>query len=388
MAISNSVKGGVWILAATIIGSSMVFIDGTVVNVALPVLQKEFSASLVDASWVVEAYALMLAALMLVGGSLGDRFGRKKLFALGIVVFALASIACGAAQSVQQLIVSRAMQGIGGALLTPGSLAIITASFDQESRGKAIGTWSGFSAILAGFGPVLGGWLIDHASWRWAFWINVPLAVAALVILFFKVPESRDKESAKHLDWTGATLATFGLGLLVYGLIESSNAGVSTLVCMLTIVGGVVLLVLFTIVESRSKSPMMPLALFKSKTFAGANLLTLFLYAALSGTLFFLPFNLIQVQGYATTEAGAALVPVGWVGCEVWSEKTTHNWTNDRWTWIFTLRCPLDRPKLLGLVLSSSDCAWAGYGDRRRASNNCRDGRRRSAAFGIGLRHQ
>jgi EmrB/QacA subfamily drug resistance transporter len=309
MAISNSVKGGVWILAATIIGSSMVFIDGTVVNVALPVLQKEFSASLVDASWVVEAYALMLAALMLVGGSLGDRFGRKKLFALGIVVFALASIACGAAQSVQQLIVSRAMQGIGGALLTPGSLAIITASFDQESRGKAIGTWSGFSAILAGFGPVLGGWLIDHASWRWAFWINVPLAVAALVILFFKVPESRDKESAKHLDWTGATLATFGLGLLVYGLIESSNAGVSTLVCMLTIVGGVVLLVLFTIVESRSKSPMMPLALFKSKTFAGANLLTLFLYAALSGTLFFLPFNLIQVQGYATTEAGAALVP-------------------------------------------------------------------------------
>jgi EmrB/QacA subfamily drug resistance transporter len=246
---------------------------------------------------------------MLVGGSLGDRYGRRKIFGTGIALFALASIGCGAAASIQQLIVARAIQGIGGALLTPGSLAIITSSFDKESRGKAIGTWSGFSAILAGFGPVLGGWLIDHASWRWAFWINAPLAVIALVILFSKVPESRDEEDRGNLDWPGASLATLGLGLLVYGLIETSNANVSALACALTIILGALALMAFTLVEARSKSPMMPLALFRSKTFAGANLLTLFLYSALAGALFFLPFNLIQVQAYTTTEAGSAFVP-------------------------------------------------------------------------------
>src|SRR5437763_10652706 len=216
---------GTWVLVATILGSSMAFIDGTVVNVALPVLQTELKATVADVQWVVEAYALFLSALILVGGSLGDHYGRRRIYATGIILFTLASVVCGFAPNVTVLIAARAIQGVGGALLVPGSLAIISASFDNEQRGKAIGTWSGFTAITSAIGPVLGGWLVQYASWRWVFFINVPLAIAVLVLLFWRVPESRDEGAPRTLDWWGALLATIALGSIIYGLIESNNLG-------------------------------------------------------------------------------------------------------------------------------------------------------------------
>jgi EmrB/QacA subfamily drug resistance transporter len=299
---------GPWILAATILGSSMVFIDGTVVNVALPALQTKLNATVVDVQWVVEAYALFLAALLLAGGSLGDHFGRKRIYTIGVTVFALASIWCGLAPNIGQLIVARAAQGVGGALLVPGSLAIISASFDYESRGKAIGTWSGFTAITAAIGPIVGGWLIENVSWRAVFFINVPLALIVLTLVFTHVPESRDEES-RGLDWVGAALATISLGTIVYGLIESSRLGFTHPAILITLAGGVFTTIVFLIYEARTRNPMLPLTLFRSRNFAGANLLTLFLYCALSGALFFFPLNLIQVQGYTATAAGAALLP-------------------------------------------------------------------------------
>jgi EmrB/QacA subfamily drug resistance transporter len=299
---------GPWILAATILGSSMVFIDGTVVNVALPALQTNLNATVVDVQWVVEAYALFLAALLLVGGSLGDHFGRKRIYSIGVTLFALASIWCGLAPNIVQLIVARAAQGVGGALLVPGSLAIISASFDNEARGKAIGTWSGFTAITAAIGPVVGGWLIENVSWRAVFFINVPLALIVLALVFTHVPESRDEES-RGLDWVAAALATISLGTIVYGLIESSRLGFTHPAILITLAGGVFTAIVFLIYEARARNPMLPLTLFRSRNFAGANLLTLFLYCALSGALFFFPLNLIQVQGYTATAAGAALLP-------------------------------------------------------------------------------
>ncbi len=299
----------VWVLAATILGSSMAMIDGTVVNVALPVLQKSLNATVADLQWIVESYALFLAALILVGGSLGDHFGRRRIFASGVALFALASVWCGFSPSVNQLIVARAFQGIGGALLVPGSLAIISASFSGEQRGQAIGTWSGFTAITSALGPVIGGWLVENASWRWIFFLNVPLAVIVLGILFWRVPESRDEEGSVRLDWWGAVLVTLGLGAIVYGLIESSNLGLSHPVVLSFLAVGAVILSAFIFVEAHSRAPMMPLSLFRSRTFSGANLLTLLLYSALGGVFFFFPFNLIQVQGYSPTTAGAAFLP-------------------------------------------------------------------------------
>ena len=300
---------GPWILAATILGSSLAFIDGTVVNVALPALQKSLDATVLDAQWVVESYALFLSALLLVGGSAGDRFGRRSVFCAGVALFALASVWCGLAPGVGQLIIARAVQGIGGALLVPGSLAIISASFDEERRGKAIGTWSGFSAITAAIGPVVGGWLIEHVSWRAVFFINVPLAIAVLLISFRYVPESRSGKQAGRLDWLGACLEALGLGAIVYGLIESSRLGFGHARIIGALLLGVFSLAAFLAVEARLRDPMLPLALFRSRNFTGANLLTLFLYTALSGALFFFPLNLIQVQGYTATEAGTALLP-------------------------------------------------------------------------------
>src|SRR5499427_6929252 len=201
-----------WTLAATILGSSMVFIDGTVVNVALPALQSNLHATVTDVQWVIEAYTLFLAALLLLGGSLGDKFGRRKIYAIGVSLFAVASVWCGLAPNIQQLIVARAAQGIGGALLVPGSLAIISATFTEDERGKAIGTWSGATAITTALGPLLGGWLIEHVSWRAVFFLNVPLAVAVMVVVLMFVPESRDEEDSGSLDLVGATLATTSLG--------------------------------------------------------------------------------------------------------------------------------------------------------------------------------
>jgi EmrB/QacA subfamily drug resistance transporter len=297
-----------WILAATIIGSAMAFIDGTVVNVALPEIQARLDATAVDAQWIVESYALFLAALILVGGSLGDHYGRRRIFALGVVLFAAASVWCGISGSPEQLIVARAVQGVGGAMLVPGSLAIISASFEEARRGKAIGTWSGFSGITAAIGPVLGGYLVDNVSWRAAFLINVPLAIVVLLIVFRHVPESRDPE-ARRLDIPGAALATLGLGGVVFGLIESQNSGFGDLIVLVSLALGALALLAFVFLERRSDEPMMPLSLFRSRNFSGANLLTLFLYAGLGGSLYFLPFNLIQVHGYSATAAGSAFLP-------------------------------------------------------------------------------
>ena len=298
-----------WILAATILGSSMVFIDGTVVNVALPALQAKLNATSVDVQWVVESYALFLAALLLLGGSLGDHFGRRRIYAIGVVLFALASVWCGLAPNILQLIVARAVQGIGGAMLVPGSLAIISASFPEEERGKAIGTWSGSTAITTAMGPVIGGWLIEHVSWRAVFFLNLPLAIAVLLLVVRFVPESRNEEDSKELDLLGAGLATLSLGAIVYGLIESSRLGLSSPTVIGSLIAGTIIFGAFILVEARVKHPMMPLKLFSSRNFAGANMLTLFLYASLAGTLFFMPLNLIQVQGYSATAAGAATLP-------------------------------------------------------------------------------
>ncbi|MEA2604139.1 MAG: hypothetical protein QOF89_5131 [Acidobacteriota bacterium] len=296
-------------LAATILGSSMAFIDGTAVNVALPALQKSLGATVVQVQWVVEAYALFLSALLLVGGSLGDHFGRRRVFLTGFAGFALASAWCGLAPGTGQLIAARAVQGIAAALLVPGSLALLSASFDEKRRGRAIGTWSGFGSITAAVGPLVGGWLIDHASWRWVFALNLPVAAAVMMIALRWVPESRDPEASGRLDWPGALLATLGLGGVTYGLIESSRLGWTHPGVLGALGIGAVSLAGFLAVEARTAQPMMPLSLFRSRTFAGANLLTLWLYAALGGTLFFLPFNLIQVQGYSATAAGGALLP-------------------------------------------------------------------------------
>lgn len=299
---------GPWILVGTIIGSGMAFIDSTVTNVALPALQQDLNATAVDAQWIVESYALLLAALILVGGSLGDHYGRRKVYALGIALFALASVACGLAMSPGQLIAARAVQGIGGALLVPGSLAIISASFEGERRGKAIGTWSGFSGITAALGPILGGYLVENVSWRAAFLINVPLALVVLYVVFRHVPESRDPD-ARKLDFPGAFLATLGLGGIVYSLIESSTRGFDDPLVLGALLIGAAALVAFILVERHSEEPMMPLSLFKSRNFSGANLLTLLLYAGLGGSLYFFPFVLIQVHGYSATAAGSAFLP-------------------------------------------------------------------------------
>jgi EmrB/QacA subfamily drug resistance transporter len=298
-----------WILTATILASSMAFIDGTVVNVALGALQREFGATMVGVQWVVEAYALFLASLVLVGGSLGDLYGRRRIFALGISIFAVASVACGLARNINELILARAIQGIGGALLVPGSLAIIGASFPENERGRAIGAWSGMSAITGAAGPVIGGWLIEHASWRWAFLLNLPLAAATLAITFWQVPESRGEIRTRRLDWPGSLLVTVGLGLIVFALLESSNHGWRSAWVVGGLAAGAVALISFVVVESRSAAPILPLELFRIRNFTGANLLTFFLYAALGGAMFFLPLNLIQVQGYSATAAGAALLP-------------------------------------------------------------------------------
>ena len=300
---------GFWILLATILGSSMAFIDGSVVNVAMPRIQLELNASAASVQWVVEAYALFLGALILVGGSMGDLFGRKRMFALGIVIFAAASVWCGLTSDITQLVVARAVQGIGGALLTPESLAILRASFDEGQRGKAIGMWSAFSAITSALGPVLGGWLVQYASWRWIFFINLPFAIIVLVVLYFFVPESRGEQANRHLDLAGAFLATIGLGLLVFGLIEANTYGLVHPLVVGCVLGGIAALIAFIMVERRSPAPMMPLQLFHSRPFSGTNLLTFFLYAALGATLYFLPFNLMRVQGYTPTAAGSALLP-------------------------------------------------------------------------------
>lgn len=301
---------GRWVLVATITGSAMAFIDGTAVNVALPVIQRELNATAAAVQWVVQAYALILAALILVGGSLEDRFGRRLGFMTGVVLFTAASVACGLAPNLPFLVAARAVQGIGGALLVPGSLAIISATFPEETRGRAIGTWSGATAIMNAIGPVIGGWLIAHLSWRWVFFMNVPLAALVLAVCALRVPESRDESASGRIDLPAAAFVTIGLGTLVYGLTEAPGRGWHDPLVIGALALSVASLTAFIVTERRSPAPMMPLSLFRSPVFSGTNLLTFLLYAALGGALYFVPFNLLQVQGYGTTAAGAALLPM------------------------------------------------------------------------------
>jgi len=295
-----AVRNGPWILAATILGSSMAFIDGTVVNVALPALQSALGATLAEVQWVIESYALFLAALLLIGGSLGDRYGHRKIFVSGVVAFVAASAWCGLAPGIRQLIVARGIQGVGGALLVPGSLALISANFSKKERGQAIGTWSGFTSITAAIGPVLGGWFVEHGSWRWVFFINVPIGLIVVALTLWKVPDTWASNRGVEFDWPGGLLAALGFGGIVFALIESMPAAG---------VIGVMALIGLGYWEAHAASPMVPLRLFRSSDFSGANLLTFFLYFALSGVLFFFPLNLIQVQGYSATRAGGALLP-------------------------------------------------------------------------------
>src|SRR3984893_4810937 len=252
-----------WTLAATVLGSSMTFIDATVVNVALPALQADLHATITDVQWVIEAYALFLGALILVGGSMGDQVGRKRVFLGGVVFFTVASILCGIATSPLTLIAGRALQGIGAAFLVPGSLAIISATFDDAERGRAIGTWSGFSAITAAIGPVTGGWLIEHVSWRAVFFLNVPLAVIVIALSLRFMSESRDPSRTARIDWTGGALAVFGLGAVVFGLLEWPPLGATHPRVLGGLAAGAFSLALLAFVERRAENPMLPLDLFR-----------------------------------------------------------------------------------------------------------------------------
>ncbi|MGH8304811.1 MAG: DHA2 family efflux MFS transporter permease subunit [Steroidobacteraceae bacterium] len=296
-------------LAVAVLGSTMAFVDESVVNVALPKIEADLGTTLAAMQWVINAYTLCMSALLLIGGAAADRFGRRLLFLIGLVTFTLASIVCGAAPGAAALIAARAIQGVGAALLIPCSLAIIGAAFDPEERGAAIGIWSGASALAAGAGPLLGGWLIDHLSWRAIFWINPLIAVPTLWIAVLRLPESGDPAARAGLDWGGALLAFGGLAGLVYGLIAASSLGWRDVTVAGSLTAGALLLAGFVLEERRSRAPMVPLRLFGSRSFSGVTLLTLFLYGALGGAFFFLPFLLIQAHGFSATAAGAMYLP-------------------------------------------------------------------------------
>jgi len=297
-----------WGLVAGIVGSSIVSIDSSALNVALPALQRDLSATGAALLWIVNAYTLLLSALILVGGSLGDHYGRKRVFGIGVAVFTVASVLCGLAPTTETLIFARALQGIGGALLVPGSLALISAIYPPERRGAAIGSWATFSTLMIILGPVLGGALAGAGLWRVIFFLNVPLALIIAYALP-KVPESYDENASTHLDWIGAALITLSLGGISFGFIQGDQLGWNSPLILIALGAGVLGFVAFIAWEATTATPMIPLRLFRSRTFAGTNALTLFLYAALGGFLFFLPINLIQVQDYPDAVAGLAMLP-------------------------------------------------------------------------------
>jgi len=333
-----------WVLAATILGSSMAFIDATVTNVALPAIQSELAMSVAAAQWVINAYLLPLGALILVGGAAGDRFGRRRIFMIGAVLFTAASMACGLAPDAASLIAARAVQGIGGAMLVPESLAIISAAFPEAERGRAIGTWAGFSALTTALGPVLGGALVDTLSWRAVFFINLPLAVIAIAIARRHVPESRGDDAA--IDWQGGALASLGLFGLAYGASVAGTTRWSEAIVYGPMLCGFAVLAVFLWWEARATAPMMPLALFRAPAFSGANAMTLLLYGALSGALFFLPYDLIRLQGYSAAGAGASFLPFSLIMGGL-----------SRWAGAFVDRTGARLPLMIGPVIVAAGMA-------------------------------
>jgi len=299
---------GKWTLASTIIASAMAFIDGTALNVVLPTLQNDLNADGSDLFWVLNSYLLMLAALIIIGGSLGDKLGRVKVFKVGIAIFTIGSILCGLAPNILSLIIFRAIQGIGGAFMIPGSLAIISATFASEEKGKAIGSWSAITTVVTVCGPVLGGALADLGLWRFIFFINIPLGLASYLILHFNVPESKEPGDTK-IDWTGAIVLTVSLAALTYGFLGMPEWGYSHWVIICSLSLGLITLIAFIFIEKRVKNPMVPLSLFKNSTFSGVNLLSFFLYAGLGAMMLFLSLNIIQIQGYSQLQAGLTFLP-------------------------------------------------------------------------------
>jgi len=302
-------RAGKWIMVSSILASSMAFIDGTALNVVLPSLQKSLNATGTDIFWILNAYLLMLAALILIGGSLGDQLGRKKIFMTGISIFICGSAACGFAPGVTALVAFRMIQGVGGALMIPGSLSLISSAIRPQERGKAIGTWSAFTTIVTMGGPALGGAFADAGLWRYIFFINIPLGLAALLILGFEVKESRDEDSDHKLDYLGAISIALGLGLVTFGFLRIPALGLYQPQVITSLGGGVVMLVTFIIIEYKSQHPMMPLKLFANATFSGANLLTFFLYAGLGAGMLFMSLNMVQVQGYSQLQSGLTFLP-------------------------------------------------------------------------------
>jgi EmrB/QacA subfamily drug resistance transporter len=300
---------GKWIMVSAIMASAMAFIDGTALNVVLPSLQESLNASGTDLFWVLNAYLLMLAALILIGGSLGDHLGRKKVFMYGIFIFIAGSAACGFAWNINMLIVFRVLQGIGGALMIPGSLSLISSSIRENEKGKAIGTWSAFTTMVTIGGPVLGGALGDAGLWRYIFFINIPIGAAALLILWKKVAESRDEDSDPAMDYPGAVTIALGLGLLTFGFLRIPAIGLYNWQVIGSLTMGLFFLAAFLVIESKSKHAMMPLTLFKNLTFSGVNLLTFFLYAGLGAGMLFLSLNMVQVQGYSQLQSGLTFLP-------------------------------------------------------------------------------
>jgi EmrB/QacA subfamily drug resistance transporter len=301
---------GRWVMAATVLGSGLAFVDATVVNVALPSIGDSLRADLSSLTWVINAYTLTLASMILLGGSLGDRFGRRRVFVIGVVWFALASLLCGLAPNIETLIAARALQGVGGALLTPGSLAILQSAFRPEDRSRAIGAWSGLAGVSGAAGPFLGGWLVQVTSWRWVFLINLPLAIAVVVIAVRHVPESRDPTASPHTDLAGAVLGAAGLGALTYGLITWQDQGFTAPAVIFALLGGVASLAGFVVRERTARAPMLPMGIFASPLFRAANVVTFVVYASLGGVFFWLVLNLQVVAGYTPLAAGVALLPM------------------------------------------------------------------------------